>query len=259
LAHERTLVQIRERSFLDVLDLGLVVARRRALALSVTALAGIAPFAAFNAWILTQFSLPAFLFYALVLFEIPLSTAPLTIVLGSLMFGERPRLGRVCATLWRSAGKLLVFQGIVRAFLIASAVGWMVIPSRYAFLTEVILLERGTWRDVGKRSHALCGERGGELFGRSLAYLFFAFLFVCAFRFALVRTKNILIGGSAWGALDDYDWLGWRTQLGVWIAIAFFGVARFLTYIDQRIRLEGWEVELRLRAAGAMIGRDEKW
>ena len=32
--------------------------------------------------------------------------------------------------------------------------------------------------------------------------------------------------------------------------VAFFAVARFLAYIDQRIRLEGWEVELRLRAVG---------
>jgi len=36
----------------------------------------------------------------------------------------------------------------------------------------------------------------------------------------------------------------------VWIAIAFFGVFRFLSYIDRRIRLEGWELELRLKAVG---------
>ena len=33
-------------------------------------------------------------------------------------------------------------------------------------------------------------------------------------------------------------------RLGVWIAIAYFAVVRFLSYIDRRIRLEGWEIEL---------------
>ncbi len=46
------------------------------------------------------------------------------------------------------------------------------------------------------------------------------------------------------------DSSGLRFQLGVWIAIAFFGVARFLIYIDQRIRSEGWELRLRLQAVG---------
>ncbi len=37
-------------------------------------------------------------------------------------------------------------------------------------------------------------------------------------------------------------------QTGVWIAVAFFGVYRFFSYIDRRIRLEGWELDLRLKA-----------
>ena len=49
-------------------------------------------------------------------------------------------------------------------------------------------------------------------------------------------------GTGAFGSL--------KFQLGVWIAIAFFAVARFLIYIDQRIRSEGWELRLRLQAVG---------
>ena len=37
-------------------------------------------------------------------------------------------------------------------------------------------------------------------------------------------------------------------QAGVWIAVAFFGVYRFFAYIDRRIRLEGWELDLRIKA-----------
>ena len=42
-------------------------------------------------------------------------------------------------------------------------------------------------------------------------------------------------------------------QSGVWIAIAFFAVVHFLAYIDRRIRLEGWEVELKLRSVGVAL------
>ena len=45
------------------------------------------------------------------------------------------------------------------------------------------------------------------------------------------------------------DTSGLRFQVGVWIAIAFFAVGRFLIYIDERIRGEGWEIRLRLQAA----------
>ena len=55
---DRTLVQIRERSFLDVLDLALVVVRQRPVTLGLAALAGIAPFAALNAWLTSDPEFP---------------------------------------------------------------------------------------------------------------------------------------------------------------------------------------------------------
>ena len=36
--------------------------------------------------------------------------------------------------------------------------------------------------------------------------------------------------------------------VSVWLTAGFFSIVRFLTYIDLRIRQEGWEVELRIRA-----------
>jgi hypothetical protein len=46
---------------------------------------------------------------------------------------------------------------------------------------------------------------------------------------------------------------GWTAQIlsfqcVLWIVAVYFTVARFLSYLDQRIRSEGWEVELCLRA-----------
>ena len=43
-------------------------------------------------------------------------------------------------------------------------------------------------------------------------------------------------------------------QTAVWIAVAFFGVYRFFAYIDRRIRLEGWELDLQSRRSTAPGG-----
>ena len=41
--------------------------------------------------------------------------------------------------------------------------------------------------------------------------------------------------------------------------IGFFALVRFLEYIDQRTRLEGWEIELRMRVLGAALKDEERW
>jgi hypothetical protein len=41
----------------------------------------------------------------------------------------------------------------------------------------------------------------------------------------------------------------------VWTVAMYFTVARFLAYLDQRIRNEGWEVELALRAQRQRLSR----
>jgi hypothetical protein len=36
--------------------------------------------------------------------------------------------------------------------------------------------------------------------------------------------------------------------LALWLVVGYFTVVRFLSYLDLRIRREGWEVELLMRA-----------
>jgi hypothetical protein len=259
---DRTLVQIRERSFLGLLDLALVVVRRRPVTLTLTALAGVAPWAALNAWLVAgDPDLEPLILLGLVALEAPLATAPLCVVLGGLMFGQRPTAGQVLRTLLRNAPALLVYQGLLRGLLVVSVIFSPLIPARLGFLNEVILLERGPWRSAVRRGATLCGDRGGELFGRWLAQCAFGAMFVVAFGVAGASALEMLAGGDlAWEEPEWATLTGPRAQLGVWLAVAFFAVVRFLTYIDQRIRLEGWEVELRLRAVGAAMTEDsERW
>jgi hypothetical protein len=56
----------------------------------------------------------------------------------------------------------------------------------------------------------------------------------------------------------DSNLMGWVPQMvlrpiTLWTVVAFMGVARFLSYLDLRIRQEGWEVELLVRAEAARL------
>jgi hypothetical protein len=186
--------------------------------------------------------------------EAPWATAPLTVVLGGLMFGERPSTARVLKTLVRGLPAMIAYQLVIRSIMVGMVVFLPLIPSRLAFLDEVILLERSPLPGVIRRCSTLTSQRGGDFFSQWLAQLFFGALFVVCFwqgsgaLVAALTTSELTWHRPGWG-----DLYGLRFQVAVWLAIVFFGVARFLTYIDQRIRLEGWEVKLRLEAVGRAL------
>jgi len=268
IAFDRMLVQVRERSFLEILDLALVVVRRRPLALGLAAVAGIAPFAAINGWLRSgPDPMSPWMMLWLTWLEAPLATAPLTVVLGGMMFGNRPSARQVASTILRSAWALFCYQVVLRGIVLVIVPLWPLVPARMGFLDEVILLERGPLGQATRRSSDLSSEAGGELFVRWIGQLFFGLLFVVCFRVGGDSIWKAMTSGIVWdpgGSEATFE--AWfdpshpLTRVGIWIAIAFFGVSRFLTYIDRRIRLEGWEVELRLRAVGAALRREaEGW
>jgi hypothetical protein len=254
MTHDHTLIVIRERSFLELVDLALVVARDRPIVLLVTALAGIVPLAAVNIWLLSDVAFSRAYWVVLLLIEAPWATAPLTLVLGDLMFGVRPRPGRILKGLAVSLPKLVVTQLLFRGFLLLTVIGYLLVPSQYAFLSEVALLERvGTFRSL-KRASALSRGFGGELFFRWLGQIALGLTFALCFQKGVTSLGSVLVGGElTWDQPGLSDFNGLLFQAAVWIAIAFFGIVRFLSYIDRRIRLEGWEIELRLKMVGRTL------
>jgi hypothetical protein len=260
MAYEHTLVQIRERSFLEVHDLALVVLRNRPVPIGVAALVGVAPAAALNAWLASDPEFPLPLFALLVLLEIPPATAPLTMVLGGLMFGQRPSAGQVLLRLLRAGPALFVYQFLLRGFLSMTVLLYPVIPSKLVFLNEVILLERVPFWQTLRRCETMCARRSGDLFAQWLAQLFFAAMFVLCFwlgtgvALSALTTSELTWEQPGWGSLYDL-----RFQLTIWLTIVYLTVARFLTYIDHRIRKEGWEIELRLGDVARTIEEARAW
>ena len=85
-----------------------------------------------------------------------------------------------------------------------------------------------------------------------MALLFFSVAFIVCFTMGTgILTSVVIRGEPTW--YEDRQGAGLldlRVQFALWGSIAFSAVVRFLTYVDQRIRLEGWAVELSLRDAG---------
>jgi hypothetical protein len=251
MAFDQTLVQIRERSYLDLLDLALVVVRHRPWTLALAAAAGIAPFALLNQWLQAN---PDFLpgYWPILLFlEAPWATAPLTIVLGGLMFDQPPPFGSVVRRLVIALPSLIFVHVFLRGLLGATVFLIPLIPGRLWFVSEVILLEKtGGLKALG-RSARLSASRSGEFFIQWIGQLFFGIVFALCFWAGTSEAISVLIkADSTWSGPGTGAFGSLKYHLGVWIAIAFFAVARFLVYIDQRIRSEGWELRLRLQAVG---------
>lgn len=261
----RTQIAIRERTYWEILDLALRVIRVQALPLAVAFLAGAVPAIALNHWLLgvvdPEVGYQGYWFRALALaaWEMPLATAAMTLYLGHSVFSQRPSARQVLADLVGSLGQLLWYEVLLRAVLIVLLPAWLVLFAWQPYLNEVLLLERNPfWRrsgiTTGRRSRAMHSGLFGELFLRWVASI----------------AAGLALGASLWlsawalrGQLfAEWDADAWMFTLGfqaaLWLVLGYFTVARFLSYLDLRIRREGWEVELLLRAEAARLERSWK-
>lgn len=256
---DRTRIAIRERSYPEILDLALHVIRVQAGSLVLSLAAGILPLALLNHWLLSgyledyfEIDVPfRYLFFmlGLVIVEIPLATAPATLYLGHAMFTEQPEPRRVVRELLQSLPQLIIYQLLLRPVFLLSRPFWL-------FLNEVILLERnpmratdGAGRSTLQRSETL--HRGDQdPVGRRVGTL----------------AVGSLLLGSLWGAMlflravlanEGWDLASCTVcfPLALWIVVGYFVVVRFLCYLDLRIRREGWQVELAMRAEAARLAR----
>ncbi|HEX7376006.1 MAG TPA: hypothetical protein VF278_02785 [Pirellulales bacterium] len=270
---DKTRIAIRERSFIDILDLALAVLRQHAGPLTLALFMGAVPVALFNHWLLSGLLLEeAFdpsdlagyfsLLALLVCWEAPLATAPITLYLGQALFLERPSPAKLVKEFFTSLPQLMLFQVLLRGILV-----WLVIliPFLYwgwPYLTEIILLERNPWRkrsatgtSTVSRSSGMHGRNRAELFGRWFGSLLLGALLVLVFWRSIWYLVRVVSGHLDSNTPQFTVWF----QAALWLVIGYFAVVRFLSYLDLRIRTEGWEVELLLRAEAARLTRPITW
>jgi hypothetical protein len=260
-------IAIRERAYVDILDLALQIVRAHLGPLVAALLVGVVPAMLLNAWLLQGWhddyegtELPvAYLIMmpVLVYWLAPLVTAPTTLLLGQLLFNKRMQPWLIAADFLKSLPQLIWYQVIVRGLLILMVATSIVPIAVWPYLNEVILLERNPFR--GKRSPMTTQRRlgalhsgfGGDLFVRGMGAVLVAGVLTTSIWLSSWVTVQVLVGGED---LQEYFYTI-LYPLALWIVAGYFCVVRFLGYLDLRIRREGWEVELLMRAEGARLSR----
>ena len=191
---------------------------------------------------------------ALVLYSV--LQLPFTVAAGRLMFSAEVPLADVI----RSSLELLFRICVARllSLLVLFGGSLLVIPipiviSRGMYLSEVIVLEgAGPWAAY---------RRAGRLTTRRVAQTFAVWLALIATSAAFVVVAEILAralgaeGLSIEGVSEVWGGLNLEAGLaGLFLSLPLVASLRFLAYIDNRTRREGWDIQVRFLELGRALG-----
>ena len=288
---DQTFISIRKRSVSELFDLALTVVRSHWRSLAILLLIGAAPWILLDLMLLWPMmhygpSDPSrwacsWLMMLLIVNQAQYGTKLITIYLGEAMFVGQPDWKEVAKSAFRVSPLFIWLHGLVRMVLPVALLTWLLdieqpsdfgvliglfIPSSVAFgmafrafrpfVSEMILLERTPWRpkepngiSFARRSKALHSYASSELFGRFVLSCLFAAPLAISFQSLFVQLDSLLNLSAGYEfTLAAYYWV-----VSLWLTAGFVAVFRFLSYIDIRIRQEGWAIELKMRAEGQKL------
>lgn len=267
---DHTQIAIRERSLLCLLDLALRVVATHAGPLLAALALGVLPVALLDHWLVHAvldldpmleeegaYALYLFGMMALVAWQMPLATALVTLYLGQALFDQRPPPRVLLRQFLGSLPQLIWYQVFVRAIWLFVVPFGIVYPFSYRpYLNEVILLERNPLRGQGRmttgaRAASLHASVWGDLFLQWLTAIVFGLLLIVSIIGSCYLMRGELLGN--W----EHDWIFISVcyPMSIWLVIGYLAVFRFLAYLDLRIRREGWELELLVRAESDRLKR----
>jgi hypothetical protein len=288
---DKTRIVICERGFLDLLDLSLGVIRTHALGLCAAWLVGVVPFALLNAWLvapLLQIDEShevswSYLWHLAVLtiWELPLATSIVTIYLSRALFQQRPAPSQLFKQFASRLPQLFFVQVFLRGMLavwdvvamefgapgaVIGLLGFFIVSTwtfahmLWPYLNEVLLLEGNPLLRNAASSAASTGtiartismhaQGAGDVILRWFGSILIGTMLLAAVTFSLDWLVEQLTFTS-----DQNITLLILFPAAIWLVAGFFAVVRYLSYLDLRIRNEGWEIELLLRAEGDRIAR----
>jgi len=245
---------LRPRGPLEVFDLGLRLVRANAADIAGLVALTVGPPAVLLgglAWWVE--GAPEIVLPLVLLACLPLP-APFAVLTGRLLFAERFPVREVVVDLLRHLPQLAwawFVQGFVWVIGAATCgAGWLVMHATWLFVEETALLERvGVGRTL-RRSFRLASAHPGAALAGTLGRLAITVWFAVvgeAAGHAIVSTVLQLgapFGSATAGMVTPY------MVLGILLAQPVFAIYRLLLYVDVRTRVEGWDLQVRLRAAG---------
>ena len=215
---------------------------------------------------------------ALILIQSPLALSAVTYFIGQAVFTERPTARQVFHAIWTRVGPMLYILGVLRMAAVSFVPAWFLFTNPVfrpeleiplyllllcggvylirgfrPFAAEILLLERcpvfkskkrPDQLAYGQRSRWLHSSLYNELFGAHLGVTIVEILTAFSIAMSIVFLIGVLTGIWSWGFWMDL----FLYPLTIWIVATWATVIRFLLYMNSRIRTEGWEIELRLKA-----------
>jgi hypothetical protein len=287
---DRTQIVIRERSLIDILDLALRVGVTYCVPLLLSLVTAVLPLAILNWWLIgwmvadspDQAAIIRFLttMTCLILIQAPLASIFLTPFIGQAVFLARPRARDVFSTVWKALWRLiwchLLWRGMALAGILAYfiprnaeysapefcllmlAVYSMAVRAFRPYLNEIILLERSPLRSpdrrktVRGRSTSLHSPNSSDLFGRWMGTACIGVPLTISAVMSIWFCFGMLLFDWSWGPVMMYVCI----PAAIWLVVGYFAVVRFLSYLDLRIRREGWEVNLIMAGAAERLASE---
>lgn len=285
---DKTFIAIRDRSILEILDLSLHVVADHIGRLFWLWLIGVVPWVALDLWLIGGLidsdegnGYYFWVMLCLIVSQAQVGTSFITHYLGQAMFVGRPGIWDTFKGVFKTSPYFIFSHGVLRLVIptvlaclllneydldVLVGVGVVLIPlivgtgllvrSLRPFVSEILLLERTPIRSkdenqvhFSRRSKSLHGAAGSDLLGRFLTAGMAAIpLGFAAFSMFVTIDSVLNIRANSDQSYLPYYWI-----IALWIIAGLMSVVRFLSYIDIRIRQEGWAVELRMRAEGQLL------
>ena len=288
---DQTFISIRKRGVSELFDLTLTIVRSHWRALLILLVLGAAPWILLDyllLWPLMHYGLGdpsrwacSWLMMLMVVSQAQYGTSLITLYLGDAMFVGTPNWKQVALKSFKVSPLFVWLHGFLRMVFPVAGLAWMIdidqpsdfgmlagflIPLAVAvgvafrtfrpFVSEMILLEKTPWRpkeptaiSFAKRSKALHSHASSELFGRFVMSCLVATPLAITFQSLFIQVDSVLnlSAGYDW-TLASYYWI-----ISLWLTAGFVTIFRFLSYIDIRIRQEGWALELKMKAEGQKL------
>lgn len=197
-----------------------------------------------------------------------------TSYIGQAVFESRPSVRQVASSVFRIASRWIWVLGIVRGPLLlvgvficcwlfdwsmAAMSGWIsvllvyvgILRSIRPHVPEIVILEQPPLRapkqgqlTLRRRSSYFHSMVAGDCFSRCLAMTVLAVVLTGSLFMSLLFVQGVFYRNWSMGMIAQIVYL----PLAMWIVSGYMTIVRFLCYLDFRIRLEGWDVDLGLRA-----------
>ena len=215
---------------------------------------------------------------SLILIQSPFALSAVTYFIGQAVFFERPTAKQVFRAVWERFGAMVFIVGLVRMAILSFVPAVLMflnpifrpeieIPLYFLgmcgavyvvrgfrpFATEILLLERcpifkskdrPDQLPYAKRSRWLHSSHYYELLGVHFGVNMVEILTAFSLSMTSVFLVGVLTGIWSWGFWMDL----FVYPMTIWMVSTWGAIIRFLLYMNSRIRTEGWEIELRLKA-----------